>query len=446
MGTEYPPRQSKSGPQSKRQPIQIAAGNTTASLRTTGHAMAALRYAKEDFGYLVVFPSGDIDLYRPDAGAALQTAKTREDLEPFRLQEFVAGRDFHLRSPLIVWIEVTRKCNLTCTHCYIDAGKARKNELTFEEVASLLNDLRDLGVHSIVLAGGEPYARKDFPEILQLAADLGFVIAVVTNGSYLTPALLERFPRAQARMTFSVDGIGAHSEIRGRHSTFALMAEKLDLAKEMGVPVSVSTVISKANIHELEGLLDWCIARDIVFRTVTFNSLGRGLLNRATHALQKEDAAASASLFMMQKRFEGEKDKEIGPCVSKFFNYAMSLMYMTKREHCSRSIAYVAADGEVFPCVSSAATNTFSAGSIRNTPFSTLWKESFAEMRSILWQHFEVCGGCPFSGKDYFCANRCPVMSLILNGELTGCGATEFEKEDLRLRTERLRTEMGYVY
>ena len=45
-------------------------------------------------------------------------------------------------------------------------------------------------------------------------------------------------------------------------------------------------------------------------------------------------------------------------------------------------------------------------------------------------------GTCPFSGKDYFCANRCPVMSLILNGELFGCGATEFEKEDLRLRKE----------
>jgi hypothetical protein len=37
-------------------------------------------------------------------------------------------------------------------------------------------------------------------------------------------------------------------------------------------------------------------------------------------------------------------------------------------------------------------------------------------------------------------------MSLILNNDLFGCGATEFEKEDLRLRTERLRTELQYVY
>jgi radical SAM protein with 4Fe4S-binding SPASM domain len=408
--------------------------------------MGALRYAKEDFGYLVVFPDGAIDLYASSAGPHLRTARMPEDLEPFRLKEFSAGRDFHLRSPLIVWFEVTRKCNLTCTHCYIDAGKPRKNELTFAEIAAILHDLRDLGTHSIVLAGGEPYARKDFPDVVQLAAELGFVIAVVTNGSYLTRALLARFPRDHARITLSVDGMDAHHTIRGGRSTFTLMAEKLLLMKELGVPCSISTVISKANIHEQEALLNWCIERDIVFRTVTFNPLGRGLLNLNTHALKKEDAAASASLFMMQKRFEGKKDKEIGPCVSKFFNYAMSLMYMTKREHCSRSIGYIAADGEVFPCVSSAATKTFSAGNIREVPFSTLWNESFQEMRSILWEHFDVCHGCPFSGKDYFCANRCPVMSLVLNGELTGCGATEFEKEDLRLRTERLRTEMGYVY
>jgi MoaA/NifB/PqqE/SkfB family radical SAM enzyme len=268
------------------------------------------------------------------------------------------GRDFHLRSPLIVWFEVTRKCNLTCTHCYIDAGRARRNELNFSEVVVVLEDLRRVGTHSLVLAGGEPYARKDFPEILHVAASLGFVIAVVTNGSYLTADVLRKFPTKNCRLTLSVDGIDAHHAIRGGQSTFPLMVEKLKLLKAMGIPCSISTVISKANIHEQPKLLNWCIENDIIFRTVTFNPLGRGLQNLKTHALTAEDAPLSASLFMMQKCFEGEKDKEIGPCVSKFFNYAISMMYMTKREHCSRSIAYLAADGEVFPCVSSASSNT----------------------------------------------------------------------------------------
>ncbi len=408
--------------------------------------MTHLRYSKEDFGYLVAFPDGYIDLYDADASTYLATASRREDLEPYRLKSFPAGAQFHLRSPLIVWLEVTRKCNLVCTHCYIDAGEARANELSTAELKAVLDDLRDVGTFSIVLAGGEPYARRDFPEILEYAAGLGFIIAVVTNGSYLTPATVSRIPRADCRVTLSVDGMAAHHAIRGGHSTWELMQEKLALMKRMNVPCSISTVISKANIHELGDLLNWCVTNDVIFRTVTFNPLGRGLVHRAEHTLTQEDAEESAALFMMQKKFEGEKDKETGACVSKFFNYAMNLMYMTRREHCSRSIAYIAADGEVYPCVTTAATATFGAGNVRNQLFSRLWDESFRDMRAITWEHYSECGTCPYSGRDYFCANRCPVMSLILSGDMLACGASEFEKEDLRLRTERLRTELNYVY
>lgn len=407
--------------------------------------MERLRYSREDFGYLIVFPDGYIDLYRHDVEPLLQTARDRSDVAAHRLEAFTAGASFHLRSPLIVWLEVTRKCNLLCTHCYIDAGRPRKAEMNTAEFKALLDDLKRAGAFSVVFAGGEPYLRPDFEELLAYAAELDFIVAVVSNGTYLTAENLSRFPRHNCRLTLSVDGIAAHNAIRGGASTFDLMRSKVHLARDHGVPVSISTVISKANIHELEQLLNWCIDEDIVFRTVTFNPLGRGLANLDQHALSETDAAASANLFMMQKRFEAEKDKTIGPCVSKFFNYALTLMYMTRREHCSRSIGYVAANGDVYPCVTSAATELFGAGNVRETPFSVLWEKSFQEMRAITWSNFAVCGSCPYSAKEYFCANRCPCMSLILNDELFGCGATAFEREDLRLRTARLRSEMNYV-
>lgn len=408
--------------------------------------MQHLRYSKEPFGYLIAFPDGYIDLYGDEAAPLLEQATSRDELELYRLNRITIDPNWHLKSPLIVWFEVTRKCNLTCTHCYIDAGRPRKNELTFEEIVAILDDLKELGVFSLVLAGGEPYLRPDFPDILEYAGKLGFIVAVVTNGSYLTPEVLERVPKQDCRITLSVDGIAAHELIRGRHSTFELMQQKLELMQTMGIPSSISTVISKANIHELEQLLQWCMERDIIFRTVTFNPLGRGLRNLGVHMLSKEDAAASANLFILQKKFEGEKDKDTGACVSKFFNYALTLMYMTRREHCSRSIAYIAADGETYPCVSSAATEMFGGGNVRDHPFSYLWEHAFGDMRSITWDQFKVCQTCPYSSKEYFCANRCPCMSMVLHGELFGCGASEFEKEDLRLRTERLRTEIGYVY
>jgi radical SAM protein with 4Fe4S-binding SPASM domain len=417
-------------------------------LRIRGVHVLDVKYSKEDFGYLVVFPDGSIDLFQDSVSSLFGKARSKSEFDAHRLSRLRIGPDFHLRRPLIVWFEVTKACDLRCSHCYIDAGRRRPAELSTAEVFYVLDDLAELGAFSLVLAGGEPYLRRDFPEILEHAAELGFVIAVVTNGSLLTRDLLRRIPKERCRVTLSVDGMDAHNRIRGGRSTFALMKERLAMLREEGVPHSVSSVISKANIGELEGLLAWCESEDIIFRTVTFNPLGRGLRNLGEHALSKEDAEASSAVFMMQKRFEREKDKHTGICVSKFFDYALNLMYMTRREHCSRSIAYLAANGDVYPCVSSAATDTFKAGNVRETPFSQLWETSFRDMRAITWQNFveETCHECPFNGPDYFCANRCPVMSLVLNGTLLGCGATEFEKADLQLRTERLRTEMGYVY
>jgi len=409
-----------------------------------------VRYSREDFGYLVAFPDGSLGLYNETASGLLESNSASPALmEPHRLKQILVTDNFHLRTPLIVWFELTRRCNLTCTHCYVDAGREREGELSTAEARSALEDMKRLGVFSLVLAGGEPYLRKDFPELLTYAAEeLDMITAVVTNGSYLTPQILERVPRRNCRITLSVDGLTAHNKIRGGHSTFELMQQKLRLMKQMEIPCSVSTVISKANIHEVEELLRWCIEEDIVFRTVPFNPLGRGLLHLDTHFMDKEDAAASANIFMMQKRFEDEKDKSTGLCVSKFFNYALNLIYMTRRGHCSRSVAYLAANGEAYPCVSCAATNAFSAGNIRNSPFSHIWEHSFRDMRAITWDHFidETCHKCEFNSPDYFCANRCPVMSLVHNGTLLGCGASKFGKEDLRLRTERLKSELGYGY
>lgn len=412
----------------------------------TVQSAKVFRYSKEKFGYLVVFDDGSIRLYNHSAQTILESSPTYGDLADYQLKKMTIESDFYLNSPLIVWFEVTRKCNLTCTHCYIEAGEPRENEFSFQEIKEILNNLNELGVHSLAFSGGEPYMRKDFSDILEYAASLDFVISVVTNGSYLTPKTLSRFPKGNCRITLSVDGFDAHNAIRGGHSSFDFLSKKIGLLKEMGVPHSISTVITKANISELNGLLNWCVDNDVVFRTVAFNPLGRGLDNLNIHELSRSDASESAELFMIQKRFEEEKDKEIGPCVSKYFDYSLTFQYMTRREHCSRTLAYIASDGNVYPCVSCASTEVFNAGNVRDAKFSDLWRNSFNDMRAINWQHFidEDCHSCSFNSQNYFCASRCPVLSMVIHNKPVGCGASEFAREDLRIRTARLQEECGY--
>ena len=40
-------------------------------------------------------------------------------------------------------IEITRRCNAKCVHCIIGAGKAKPEELTTNEILTLIEDMSD---------------------------------------------------------------------------------------------------------------------------------------------------------------------------------------------------------------------------------------------------------------------------------------------------------------
>src|SRR5262249_49203329 len=136
-------------------------------------AIPPVRIRKEQFGYTLAFASGTIGFYKPSAGVLLLRGTTEQELETHRLTELTVGDTFHLAGPLIAWIEITRACNLPCKHCYINAGKARRHELSTDEVKRLLDDLKAHGVFCVVFLGGEPFIRPDFLELVRYAHELG---------------------------------------------------------------------------------------------------------------------------------------------------------------------------------------------------------------------------------------------------------------------------------
>ena len=87
--------------------------------------------------------------------------------------------------PVVVW-NLTRKCNLRCAHCYIDATEAAGEEMSLEEYAKVIDDLAQYKVPMVILSGGEPLIRKDFFEILGMINDAGIKSVISTNGTLIT--------------------------------------------------------------------------------------------------------------------------------------------------------------------------------------------------------------------------------------------------------------------
>ena len=83
--------------------------------------------------------------------------------------------------PFLVALNLTQRCNLACAHCYLDAvtrADGDRNELTTEEVRTVLDDIAGLSDETmVVLTGGEPLLRPDIEALAQHGAELGLMMA-----------------------------------------------------------------------------------------------------------------------------------------------------------------------------------------------------------------------------------------------------------------------------
>jgi cyclic pyranopterin phosphate synthase len=108
-------------------------------------------------------------------------------------------RDGHGRRIGDLRVSVTDRCNFRCQYCMPAEGLPwleRKEILTFEEVARLVELFAAMGVADVRLTGGEPLVRRDFPRLAAMLAAIPAVedLSVTTNGF-----LLERDAAALVR-------------------------------------------------------------------------------------------------------------------------------------------------------------------------------------------------------------------------------------------------------
>lgn len=98
------------------------------------------------------------------------------------------------KNPFYTLVYVTRRCNYRCRACNVWHYAKREEEMSLASFEKVADNLAKLGVTNIVLTGGEPFLREDFPEIIKIFSAHGkFSIRVQTNGGpHLTEALLDR--------------------------------------------------------------------------------------------------------------------------------------------------------------------------------------------------------------------------------------------------------------
>jgi len=213
-------------------------------------------------------------------------------------------------SPLLVFYEVTRACNLLCRHCRADAQrKAHPLELRNSDARRLIGQLTEFPRPPLlVLTGGDPIKREDIFDLVRCAVDRGLEVAMTPSATPLVTADAIRQLKGSGlhRFAVSLDGADAatHDGFRRVPGSFARTLEIMERAIEVGLPVQINTTLAQHNVGQIQQIAQLLDRYAIVLWSVFFLiPTGRGLAGERLTAGQIEEVFGRLLEESRRRRF-----------------------------------------------------------------------------------------------------------------------------------------------
>ena len=200
------------------------------------------------------------------------------------------NRNDKIDLPRFLTYTVTFGCNAKCIMC--DSWKMpAKGDLTLDEVDRIFAQLPEMD--AIRLTGGEPFIRRDLPEIGQIAQQRlkPLVLHITTNG-FLTDRVVsyceKRDRSVPLQMLVSIDGVEEkHNHVRGNAQAWNMVMETIRALapqqKKLGLRLGVNQTIVDA-----EGAEHYRKLREILRPYGVYNNVVLAYDMSATYNMEKE--------------------------------------------------------------------------------------------------------------------------------------------------------------
>jgi MoaA/NifB/PqqE/SkfB family radical SAM enzyme len=151
-----------------------------------------------------------------------------------RYAKLALGQPF---TPGLLSILVTSVCDMRCTHCFftdeLDDAPRKKLQMTTGEIEKVSETLGgNLGV--LILAGGEPFTRKDLPEIVRAFYSNNRLesVYITSNGQIQKRILpdvvrmMEECPNLNVTVALGIDGLKEqHDKIRRKQGSWEIVID-----------------------------------------------------------------------------------------------------------------------------------------------------------------------------------------------------------------------------
>lgn len=111
----------------------------------------------------------------------------------------------------VLQVNITRRCNLACCHCHVEASPGRSEQMSRQDLEACLIAAANTGVKTIDITGGAPETHPDLEWFIKEAARLEKRLLVRTNAAVLSdPAyshLIRLYAEAGVEVVASLPGL-----------------------------------------------------------------------------------------------------------------------------------------------------------------------------------------------------------------------------------------------
>ncbi|MGH3717654.1 MAG: radical SAM protein [Pseudonocardiaceae bacterium] len=253
-----------------------------------------------------------------------------------------------MRDLSFVWLEITGKCQLTCSHCYAESEpNGGDGAMSSADWCRVIDEVAQLGGRMVQFIGGEPTLYRGLPDLVHRALNQGLEVEVFSNLVHVSSELWEAFAQRGVRLATSYysDDAAEHEAITQSRGSYARTKANIAEAVHRSIPLRV-------------GLVD---LRD-----------GQ----RVEQARAELRALGATAIGTDHLRQVGRGARQRRPSMDQLCG------------HCAREKVAVSPNGDVWPCVFA---RWMPVGNIRrNTLVEILTGPEMASVTSTLAEHFPV--------------------------------------------------------
>ncbi|MBT9167179.1 MAG: Antilisterial bacteriocin subtilosin biosynthesis protein AlbA [Syntrophomonadaceae bacterium] len=309
--------------------------------------------------------------------------------------------------PYLVSWNLTKRCNLSCPHCYIDSNPPSEgglnSELTRQEARFVIDELSYLNTSlMLVLSGGEPMLREDIFDIVEYASQAGFITVLGSNGTLLTCESLKMLKDAGLKgVGISIDSPENtyHDSFRGLEGAWELSMAALRDAKGIGLETLMDVTVTEQNWQEIDDLVE--IGVSLGAKAINFFFLictGRAMKTDISTSSYDRTIRHIAEISVKEKRLMVRA--RCAPHIYRILHEkGVTIPEGTKGCLAGRHYMRIDPEGNVTPCP----YMPLVVGTVRERSLSSIWEDSphlrlmregSYKGRCGVCEYGDLCGGC----------------------------------------------------